>query len=68
MIFEVGKYYRHTTGEELSVVAEVDTTMYGRTLLAETNNSCGFLAVGSTEDHATNYVEITKEEWMKNFS
>jgi len=67
MIFEIGKYYQHTTGIELSIIGELETTLWGKTLIAETNSS-DFEAVGSDIYATTNYVEISKEEWMKNFS
>lgn len=69
MKFEVGKYYRHTTGHELAILCEAETTIRGKGLVAETNNPKEELClVGMSEKHAVNYTEITKEEWMKNFS
>lgn len=68
MIFEVGKYYRHTTGKEISIICEADTTMFGKTLIAEEAGDIKFVAVGGDESHSVNWTEITKEEWMKNFS
>lgn len=69
MKFEVGKFYRHTTGICFAILCEAETTMYGRTLIAE--QSCGMpviVAVGSDEASAINFHEITKEEWMLSFS
>jgi len=37
MKFEIGKYYRHTTGYELAILCEAETTIRGKGLLAETN-------------------------------
>lgn len=68
MIFEVGKCYRHTTGHEISIVAEVETTMFGKTLLAEQTDRLDFMAVGLSEANSENYKEITREEWMRNFT
>lgn len=68
MIFEEGKYYRHTTGVELAIVGKLNTTMFGETLIAETNDNISFQAVGSTEANTQNYKEISREEWMKNFN
>jgi hypothetical protein len=66
MVFEVGKCYRHTTGFEISIVAEIETVMYGSCLVAE--DAYGELhPFGKREDNAVNYSEITKEEWMRNF-
>jgi len=67
MKFEVGKYYRHTTGKEISIICEANTTMYGETLIAEGCHCTEFIAVGSDESAAVNWIEITKEEWLKNF-
>ena len=68
MVFEVGKCYRHTTGEELQIVGQVDTTLYGNCLVAESSNSEDLKPVGKDESATDNWVEITQEEWMKNFS
>lgn len=65
--FELGKCYQHSTGSQLKIVGEANTTLYGKCLVGET--SFGELTpVGKTEDHAVNYIEISEEEWMKNFS
>lgn len=69
MVFEIGKFYRHTTGLELAIVGEVETTLYGKCLVAESNEPSGNLvAVGRDESATQNFIEITKEEWMKNFT
>jgi hypothetical protein len=68
MKFEIGKFYKHTTGQQIAIVGEVETTMYGRCLVAECSDKADLLPVGADESHAENYSEITKEEWMMNFS
>lgn len=68
MKFEIGKFYRHTTGEELAILGEVETTLYGKCLVAESSDHVDLKPVGKDESNAENYVEITKNEWMKNFS
>lgn len=65
--FKIGKYYRHTSGEEIRIVGEVFTDLYGRTLLAESNRKPDLTPVGPSPHHAENWVEITREEWLKNF-
>ena len=35
MKFEIGKYYRHSAGGDLSILCEANTTLYGESLLAE---------------------------------
>lgn len=70
MKFELGKFYKHTTGRTLSIVGLAETTMWGRTFVGEEIKNEGMsilIAVGNCEDNAVNYIEITKEEWMKNF-
>lgn len=68
MKFEVGKYYRHTSGEEMAIVGMVNTTMYGTTLVAESSLQGDLKPVGMGEDHAVNWVEIPQSDWFKNFT
>lgn len=68
MVFKVGKFYRHTTGHQLAIICRATTTMFGETLLAEQNTNTNFVAVGSDKASAENYTEITKAEWLGNFS
>jgi hypothetical protein len=68
MIFEIGKCYRHTTGEEIQIVGEVNTTLYGNCLAAESNRKRDLIPVSKNDEAATvNWTEISQEEWMKNF-
>ena len=64
--FEVGKFYEHATGKQISIVCKAKTTMYGDTLLAEQSDCSDFMPVGFETDDIWN--EITEEVWMKNFS
>ncbi len=71
MIFEIGKYYKHTTGTMLHIITAAQTTLYGWTHIVEqtgVNAYETFLAVGMSEDNAGNYTEIDEKEWMKAFS
>lgn len=68
MIFEIGKYYEHTTGRQLAILGELETTMFGKCLIAEQNDGPNFISVGRDSTSADNYHEISKEKWMKNFS
>lgn len=69
--FEVGKYYQHTTGTMLHILGFVQSTMWGLTMVGE---ECGpgipqLVPCGwDSTDYTQNYKEITKEEWMTNFS
>ncbi len=67
MVFEVGKVYKHTTGIQIKILNEVDTTVHGKCLVAE-NVSGDLFPVGSDESNAANFTEITEAEWMNNFS
>lgn len=66
--FEIGKYYRHTGGSEIAVLGELNTTLYGLTLIVEEAGVNGFKPVGRGPEATVNWVEITQEEWLKNFS
>jgi hypothetical protein len=69
MIFEIGKFYKHTTGLQFSILAEITTTMRGNGLVAETNNANEEITtVGKSEAAAENFTEISEDEWMKNFN
>ncbi len=71
MRFEPGKYYRHTDGREIATLDFLETTMWGRVLIAEDAGKFhhSISSVGTdSEDYAVNWEEITKDEWMKNFS
>jgi hypothetical protein len=67
MGFEVGKCYRHTTGKEISVLVEVETTQWGKALIAEANFNSEIIAVGTYIGSSVNWTEISREEWEKNF-
>lgn len=65
MRFEIGKYYKHSSGEVMRILACVDTTIYGRTLLAEEGDTFGFQPVGwDSDDYAENWKEIDEDEWL----
>jgi len=67
MIFELGKYYKHTSGTYLKIVGIAETTIYGTCFIAEEECGQTFTPVGKTEDHAMNYVEVSKEEYINNY-
>lgn len=69
MIFEVGKYYQHASGEKMAIVGEVNTTLYGdNVLVGEPDSTPNLRPVGRDESNTVNWKEISKEEWMKSFS
>ena len=68
-IFEIGKYYRHTSGKMMHILCEAETTLYGKTLLAETfGQGEYFRAVGKGKSYCINFVEISKDEWAEGLS
>lgn len=70
MRFEIGKYYKHTTGTMLHIITAAKTTLYGWTHIAESINGSGksFMAVGFDTNASTNFSEISEDEWMKAFT
>jgi hypothetical protein len=68
MKFEVGKFYKHTSGVCVAIRAKIKTTMWGETLVGEsTEDVYGLVPVGVDEESAVNFDEITEEEWEKIF-
>jgi len=68
VLFEIGKFYRHNDGEEIAILGELETTMYGKCLVAESSRSMDLKPVGNDASCTANFHEITKKDWMKNFS
>jgi hypothetical protein len=70
MVFEVGKYYKHTGGGYLHILCEAETTMWMDPLIAESagHGDGRLVPVGKDEAAAVNWTETTKDEWMTNFS
>lgn len=67
MTFELGKVYQHTTGIQMKIVGEANTTLYGKCLVGEDNYG-KLKPIGADSSNAENWIEITEDEWMKNFS
>lgn len=65
MKFEVGKYYKHSTGELLHILDEVTSTLYGHCLVGESTRNYNLLPIGMDESNTMNYEEIDKDEWNK---
>lgn len=52
----------------MAIVGEVETTMWGKTLIGEaTHDSYSLMPVGNDESNAINWEEIEKKEWMIQF-
>ena len=68
MKFEIGKYYQHSgLGLKIAVLTDATTTLWGRTLIAETSDNT-LRPVGKDDASAINWHEIAKSEWEKEFS
>ena len=68
MVFEIGKFYKHNNANSyLAIIQEVETTLYGKGLLAEDEYG-NLLVAGKDKESAINWNETTKEDWLTNFS
>ena len=65
MKFEVGKFYKHSGGEVLHILAQVDncTGYFNPTLVGESAGDVGFSAVGRDEASAANWKEVPPHEY-----
>lgn len=68
MVFKVGQYYKHTSGQMMHIVGSCITTLYGWCLVAECSDSANLKPVGQDDDNAENWTSSTEKDWMKNFS
>jgi len=67
MVFEIGKFYRHTTtGVMFHILGRLETTLCGSALVAEFlgKGQGGLTPVGDDEGSAAECQEATEEEWM----
>lgn len=65
--FELGKCYKHSTGEEMYICGIAETMLYGTTFIAETNNGWNLKPITMNDkDACANWVEINKEEFFNN--
>lgn len=63
--FELGKYYKHTTGTKIYICGLGETYYHGRCFIGE--NERGELSpVGNGKENAINYSEITKDDFVNN--
>lgn len=61
--FELGRYYEHTAGKRMRMVALAQTRMFGTCLLAECRGDGTIKPCGMDSDAAVNWKEITSEEF-----
>lgn len=63
--FKIGKTYRHTTGNTMTVVGAVNTYTYGPVLVAEDHDNGHLTPIGSDEDATLNWTEVKdRRDWM----
>lgn len=65
--FELGKYYKHTTGEMLHIVGKVETMMYGECFVGESTNCLNLKPIGIGEGYSDGFSEISKEEFESSY-
>ena len=69
MHFENGKCYKHPSGRQLHVIAEIETTLCGKGLVAEQfGKGYKLIQLNNSQDSFHNWSEIPKSTWEKNFS
>jgi len=69
MKHEVGKFYKNKeTNSYLCIVGKVDTTMWGEILVGESPEEPYGLVPIDGDTEAEGWVEITKEDWMSQFT
>jgi hypothetical protein len=65
--FELGKCYKHNGGGEMHICGIADSVMWGTTFIAEQGDGQTLTPIEmNSKDSAANWVEITKEEFVKN--
>lgn len=67
MVFELNKYYKHTSGQLVHILTEIKTQAYGKSLIAEPTDSCDIIPVGDGEGYSVNWIEIKKKEWNEHY-
>ena len=68
MQFEIGKYYKHSSGMCMHIIGGVKSTLYGWTLVGEQHKCSDFIPVGSSNTASVNWTETNEENWMTGFS
>ncbi len=71
MIFEIGKFYKHSSGKKAAIIClAIQTTQWGNCLVAEVvqeNYPTVLVPFGNDQGAAQYWKEITKEEWLESF-
>lgn len=61
-VFEIGKYYKHSSGQKMAIRGRLDTYFHGGCLVGEDGDS-SLLPVGSDTASTVNWYEISEKEW-----
>ena len=67
-LFEVGKAYKHTSGQMIHIIGSVQTTRFGFCLVAESSWSDDLKPVGIGLKHTVGWHEIPLNLWYTIFS
>lgn len=68
MKFEVGKVYRHASGDLIHIIGGLRTTLHGGCLVAECSDSENLKPISQDEESLVGWSEATMEEWRSCFS
>lgn len=66
--FEIGKVYKHPSGEIMRITGVTKTTLYGECLIGESSHSFDLKPVGLGRDAAEGWREVDKKEWLACFT
>lgn len=61
-VFEIGKYYKHSSGQKMAIRGWIDTYFHGNCLIGEDGDS-SLIPVGSDTESTVNWYEISEKEW-----
>ena len=70
MKFESGKFYTHGGGRQIAILGEVETYRWGKVFVIEEADKTGHAMTTAEVSQETPdgvWIEIGKEEWMRNF-
>jgi hypothetical protein len=66
--FQIGRYYKHASGELMHIVGVVKTTLYGECLVAESSWGCDLKPVSMERWANEGWQEVDKSDWMACFT
>jgi hypothetical protein len=68
--FEIGKFYQHRKGRYIAPLGIVKTYKWGEQLVVEETDKTGhsISCVGIGAECNENWIEIGRDEWLRNFN